>query len=156
MEQRIDPVAAGLQAPVETPAAILEARLEAAGRRVSTYLRHMAIPERSRHSLTLTALDLLARDPGENAAQAEAKAIILVRSLLAEQRIPVYAVPGPPLKRSHMKPEVMDRRPWVHVFLRLWRPLWNTAAAILNTSFIDIVLYALLLAGLYALTTSSH
>lgn len=139
------------QAPIETPASILESRLQAAGCRISTYLRHLPMPERRRHELALEALHRLATNPGANAAEAEARGMRILRELLKDETIAV--LPGPPLARSHMKPEEMDRRPWVHFFLRIWRPVWSAAAFISNTSFIDFLLYALLLAGLYALTS---
>ena len=137
--------------PVETPATILEARLEAAGQRMSVYLRNLPLPERSRHELALAALSELAKDPGDNSAEAETRGMRILRGLLAEQTIPLFTVPGPPLNRSHMKPEEMDRRPWVRVSLLLWQPIRNTAAFFFNTSLIDFLLYALLLAGLYVL-----
>ena len=40
--------------------------------------------------------------------------------------------------------------------MRLWRPLWLSAANILNTAYLDILLYALLLAGLYFLIQTLH
>jgi hypothetical protein len=139
--------------PVETPATILEARLEDAGRRISTYLRHLPVHERKRHELTLEALRRLAEDPGANAAQAEARGMKILRELLDKEPLPLFVVPAPPLTRGHMKPEEMDRRPWVRVLVRVWQPLWSLAATIFNTSLIDFFLYALLLAGLYLLGT---
>jgi hypothetical protein len=139
--------------PVETPATILEARLEDAGRRVSTYLRHLPLPERKRHELALATLSRLAENPGANAAQAEARGMRILHELLDKEALSLFVVPAPPLSRSHMKPEEMDRRPWVRVFARLWRPVWSAAATIFNTSLIDFFLYALLLAGLYLLGT---
>lgn len=140
--------------PVETPAAILEARLEAAGQRMTVYLRNLPLHERSRHELALMALSELAKDPGDNSAEAETRGMRILRGLLAEQTIPLFTVPGPPLKRVHMKPEEMDRRPWVRASLRVWQPIRNTAAFFFNTSLIDFFLYALLLAGLYFLGTN--
>lgn len=139
--------------PVETPSAILEARLEDAGRRVSTYLRHLPLPERKRHELTLSTLSRLAEDPGANAAQAEARGMRILHDLLDKKSLSLFVVPAPPISRVHMKPEEMDRRPWVRVFGRVWRPVWSAAATISNTSLIDFFLYALLLAGLYLLGT---
>lgn len=143
------------QPPVETAASVLEARLEAAGRRIAAYLRHLPLPERSRHELALATLTELANDPGNNPAQAEARAMTILRALLAEQPIPLFVVPGPPLTRVHMKPEEMNRRPWVKIFLRAWRPLWNMSAHFFNTCLIDFLLYVLLLGGLYLLGSSS-
>ena len=140
--------------PVETRAAILEARLEAAGQRMTVYLRNLPLHERSRHELALMALSELAKDPGDNSAEAETRGMRILRGLLAEQTIPLFTVPGPPLKRVHMKPEEMDRRPWVRASLRVWQPIRNTAAFFFNTSLIDFFLYALLLAGLYFLGTN--
>jgi hypothetical protein len=137
--------------PVETVATIREARLEAAGRRIAAYLRHLPLPERIRHELALKTLTQLAENPGINPSQAEAKAMRILRELLAVQPIPLFVVPGPPLQRQHMKPEEMDRRPWVRVYLRAWRPLRNMTACFCNTHLLDIFLYALLLAGLYIL-----
>ena len=137
--------------PVETPAVLLEARMEAAGRRVAAYLRHLPIAERSRHELALGTLAKLGENPGDNPAQAEIKAMSILRELLTDRMPTVTALSGPPLARLHMKPEEMDRRPWVRIFLRLWRPAWNASAAILNTSLMDIPLFTLLLAGLYFL-----
>lgn len=48
-----------------------------------------------------------------------------------------------------MKPEEMDRRPWVRVFLRLWQPLWIQSCVFFHSSCSDILLYALILTGLY-------
>lgn len=134
--------------PVETPAMLLEARMEAAGRRMAVYLRHLPLPERARHELALAALAELALDPGDNPAQAEARGMRILRGLLAEQTPALHAVPGPGVRRRHMKPEEMDRRPWVRAYLRLMRPLWNMAANFFNSTLMDILLYALLLAGL--------
>lgn len=142
------------RAPVETPAMVLEARLQAAGARISTYLRHLPLPERRRHELALEALHRLTTSPGANAAEAEARAMRILRELLQDEAPSIAVVPGPPLARSHMKPEEMDRRPWVRFFLRLWRPVWSATAFVSNTSFIDLLLYALLLAGLHALGAS--
>lgn len=134
--------------PVETPAMLLEARLEAAGRRMAVYLRHLPLPERTRHELALTALEELARDPGVNPIQAEARGMRILRALLAERTPAIHAVPGPGVRRRHMKPEEMDRRPWVRAYLRLMRPLWNMTACFFNSALMDFLLYALLLAGL--------
>jgi hypothetical protein len=134
--------------PVETPAMLLEARMEAAGRRMAVYLRHLPLPERTRHELALAALTELARDPGDNPAQAEARGMRILRGLLSEQTPAVHAVPGPGVRRRHMKPEEMDRRPWVRVYLSFMRPLWIMTAGFFNTALIDFLLYALLLAGL--------
>lgn len=144
-------IASRYHPPVETPASILEARMEAAGRRIAAYLRHLPLPERSRHELALATLTELARDPGDNPSQAEARAMRILRGLLAEQPIPLFAVPGPPLRRVHMKPEEMDRRPWVSISLRVLRPLWNMSAHFFNTCLIDFLLYLLLLTGLFLL-----
>lgn len=135
----------------ETACAALEARLESAGRRISAYLRHVPLPERARHELALKALQLLARDPGENSAQAEARGMRILYSLLGEREQDVTAMPAMPLVRSHMKPEEMDRRPWVRVMLRVWRPAYTFSAQVMNTAYADIILYALLLLGLYAM-----
>jgi len=137
-----------LRPPVETPAMLLETRLESAGKRMAAYLRHLPLPERKRHELSLAALTALAEDPGDNAEQAEARGMKILRALLAGQTPAVRAVPGPALRRLHMQPEEMDRRPWVRTFLLTWRPLWNMTAFFFNTSLIDFLLYALLLAGL--------
>ena len=134
--------------PVETPALLLEARMEAAGRRMAAYLRHLPLPERSRHELALNALTKLAEDPGENPLQAGAKGMSILHGLLAGKTLPVAAVPAPPLLRRHMKPEEMDRRPWVRAFLRVSRPVWNASAAFFNSS---LLLCALILAGLHLL-----
>lgn len=141
----------GLRHGEETSSTDLEARLEAAGRRISAYLRHLPLPERARHELALNALQLLARDPGEDPAQAEAKGMRILYSLLGEREHEIMAVPAMPLSRSHMKPEEMDRRPWVRVMLRIWQPACDFSAQIMNTAYADIVLYALLLAGLYVM-----
>ena len=87
--------------PVETPALLLEAHMEAAGRRMAAYLRHLrTLPERSRHELALNALTKLAEDPGENPLQAGAKGMSILHGLLAGKTLPVAAVPAPPLLRS--------------------------------------------------------
>ncbi len=144
-------ISGGYHPPVETAASILEARLEAAGRRVAAYLRHLPLPERSRHDLALKTLTQLAADPGNNPSQAEGRAMAILRELLAEQPIPIFVVPGPTLRRVHMKPEEMDRRPWVRALLRVWLPMWSMTACFFNTRLIDFFLYALLLAGLFCL-----
>ena len=146
MKQSPPPPVAG---PVETPAAILEQRLELAGRRLSAYLRHLPLPERKRHELTLEALTRLAQDPGNNPSQAEARALAILHELLADNPPVIPVVAGPPLMRGHMKPEEMDRRPWVRVFLRLWQPLWIQSCVFFHSSCSDILLYALILTGLY-------
>lgn len=139
------------EAPVQTPAALLEARLETAGRRLSMYLRHMPLPERKRHELALDVLNRLAQDPGVNAAEAEERSMSILRSLLADSPVTLHAVPDPGLKRSHMRPEEMDRRPWVRAWMRRWHPLYVALSTFFNTSLLAILLYALLLAGLYVL-----
>jgi len=144
-------ISGGYHPPVETAASILEARLESAGRRIAAYLRHLPLPERSRHDLALKTLTQLAADPGDNPSQAEGRAMAILRVLLAEQPIPLFVVPGPPLRRVHMKPEEMDRRPWVRAWLHVWHPVWSMTAYFFNTRLIDFFLYALLLAGLFCL-----
>ncbi len=139
---------------VETPRQILEARMEAAGLRVSAYLRRLPMPETQRHELALATLRRLAENPGENPDQATANGMAILRDLLAEIIVQPQAIPGPGLKRSHMRPEEMDRRPWVRAWMRVWRPLWLGLANILNKSYLDILLYALLLACLYFLAQS--
>ncbi|WP_051306825.1 hypothetical protein [Desulfomicrobium escambiense] len=151
-KETADPSQTGLQdmfrPPVETPAMLLEARMEAAGRRMAVYLRHLPLPERTRHELALAALTELAKDPGVNPVQAEARGMRILRGLLSEQTPAVHVVPGPGVRRRHMRPEEMDRRPWVRVYLNFMRPLWIMAAGFFNTALIDFLLYALLLAGL--------
>ncbi len=139
---------------VETPRQILEARMEAAGLRVSAYLRRLPIPETQRHELALATLRRLAENPGENPDQATANGMAILRDLLTEITVQPVAIPGPGLKRSHMRPEEMDRRPWVRAWMRVWRPLWLGLANLLNKSYLDILLYALLLACLYFLAQS--
>jgi hypothetical protein len=141
---------------IETPRQILEARMEAAGVRVAAYLRHLPLPETQRHELAVETLRRLADNPGENPDQAAANGMAILRDLLAHTVVQPAAIPGPGLKRSHMRPEEMDRRPWVRAWMRLWRPLWLSAANILNTAYLDILLYALLLAGLYFLIQTLH
>lgn len=128
-----------------------EAGLESAGRRVAAYLRHLPLPERVRHELALETLRLLAGEPDQNTAEIEARAMRILYSLLGKREGDVTAVPAPLLHRSHMKPEEMDRRPWVRALLRIWQPACSVSARIMNTSYADLVLYALLLACLYAL-----
>jgi hypothetical protein len=130
--------------------AALEARLESAGRRLSAYLRHVPLPERTRHELTLKVLHVLADDPDSD--RAEARAMRILHSLLEEEKKQgVTVIPAMPLVRSHMKPEEMDRRPWVRVALRIWQPTCIFSTRIMNTTYADIVLYALLLLGLYVM-----
>ena len=81
----------------------------------------------------------------------EARSMRILYSRLRERKLDMAAMPAPPLSRSHMKPEEMDRRPWVRAMLRIWRPAYSFSAQIMNTAYADMVLYALLLAGLYAL-----
>lgn len=152
-QEPIQPFPPGIagEPPVETAATILEARLELAGRRIAAYLRHLPLPERVRHELALKTLTQLADDPGNNPSQAESRAMAILRDLLAGQPIPLSVVPGPPLRRLHMKPEEMDRRPWVRAWMHIWRPLWSMTAYFFNTRLIDFFLYALLLAGLSCL-----
>jgi len=128
--------------------------MEAAGRRIAAYLRHLPLQERSRHELALAALTELANDPGENPGEAEARSMKILRNMLAEKQLPLFVVPGPALRRTHMRPEEMDRRPWVSAFVQLWHPLWRLTADFFNTSLIDFFLYALLLGGLYVLDFS--
>ena len=144
-------ISGGYHPPVETAATILEARLELAGRRIAAYLRHLPLPERSRHELALKTLTRLAEDPGINPSQAEGRAMAILRELLEGQTVALFAVPGPFLRRMHMKPEEMDRRPWVRTLLRIWHPLWSMTAFFFNTRLIDFFLYALMLAGLFCL-----
>ena len=144
-------ISGGYHPPVETAATILEARLELAGRRVAAYLRHLPLPERSRHELALKTLTRLAEDPGINPSQAEGRAMAILRELLEGQSVALFAVPGPFLRRMHMKPEEMDRRPWVRTLLRFWHPMWSMTAVFFNTRLIDFFLYALMLAGLFCL-----
>jgi hypothetical protein len=125
--------------------------MEAAGRRVAAYLRHLPLAERTRHELALGVLTKLAEDPGDTPGQAEIRAMRILRELLPEWMPAARGVPGPPLMRLHMQPEEMDRRPWVRAALRIWRPMWNASAAIFNTSLLDIPFCGLLLAGLYLL-----
>ena len=127
----------------------LEARLESTGRRISTYLRHLPLPERVRHELALETLHLLANDPGDM-TRIEARGMRILYSRLRERKLDMAAIPAPPLSRSHMQPEEMDRRPWVRAMLRIWCPAYSFSARIMNTAYADIVLYALLLAGLYS------
>lgn len=141
---------------VETPRQILESRLEAAGVRVSAYLRHLPLPETQRHELALETLRRLADNPGENPDQAATNGMAILRELLADTVVRPVAIPGPDLKRSHMRPEEMDRRPWIRAWMRLWRPLWLGLANLLNRAYLDILLYALLLAGLYFLVHALH
>lgn len=136
---------------IETPRTVLEARLEAAGVRVSTYLRHVPMLESRRHELTLDVLQRLAAQPGENPEQAAANAMRIVRDLLTESVIPPLAIAGLPLRRMHMRPEEMNRRPWVRSFMRIWRPAWLASANLCNRDYLLILFYALLLAGLYAM-----
>lgn len=148
-ETKIQPGIELAAGPVETPALILEQRLELAGRRLATYLRHLPLPERRRHELALEVLSRLTQDPGDNSTQAEARAMNILLELLAENPPALHVLPGPGVLRQHMKPEEMDRRPWVRIFLRLWQPIWIQTAAFSNSCRTDILLYALLLAGLY-------
>ncbi len=134
----------------EASSAELEARLESVGRRISMYLRHLPLPERVRHELALETLHLLASDPGDM-TRIEAKGMRILYSRLRERKLDMAAMPAPPLSRSHMKPEEMDRRPWVRAMLRIWCPAYSFSAQIMNTAYADMILYALLLAGLYAL-----
>ncbi|NLY40023.1 MAG: hypothetical protein GX055_00145 [Desulfovibrionales bacterium] len=135
---------------IETPRTLLEARLEAAGVRVSTYLRHVPMLESRRHEVTLEVLHRLAAQPGENPEQAAANGMRIVRDLLTESVIPPLAIAGPPVRRVHMRPEEMNRRPWVRTFMRIWRPAWLACANLCNRDYLLIIQYALLLAGLYA------
>ena len=139
----------GLSRSIHAAELLLESHLEAAGLRVSTYLRHLPLPETTRHKLTLKTLQLLRTNPGENPDQAAARAMAIVHELLAELSVHPLAMAAPKLCRGHMRPEEMDRRPWVRTWMRLWRPLWISSAHIFNSVYLDIVSYTLLLAGLY-------
>lgn len=145
-----------LPRPVTTARQMLESRLEAAGLRASAYLRHLPLPETKRHELTLETLRRLRANPGENPDQAAANGMVILQDLLAEITWPPLAIAGPELCRAHMRPEEMDRRPWVRLWMRLWRPIWIGAAHVLNTPYLDIFNYALLLAGLYMLEQRFH
>lgn len=125
-------------------------RLEMAGRRMAAYLRHLPLPENRRHELALLALHQLAADPGNNPDQAVARGMAILHTFLQEP-ITMQIIDSPGLKRRHMKPEEMDRRPWVRGLMKIWRPIWVGIANLFNSSYLDIIIYALLLGGLYAL-----
>lgn len=140
-----------LRPVIDSPTLVLEKRMEAAGQRIAAYLRHFPMMERSRHALALKTLEILALDPGTNPTEAQARGMRILRELLRDEHVTLPVLPGPTLSRSHMKPEEMDRRPWVGIFLRVWRPTWLMSAAFTNMSYLDLLRYAVLLAGLYAM-----
>ncbi|NLV97228.1 MAG: hypothetical protein GX043_07810 [Desulfovibrionales bacterium] len=136
---------------LDTPYLLLEQRMEAAGQRIAAYLRHLPMPERKRHTLALQILDELAKNPGDNPAQAQARGMAILRDLMQDERPILHVYPGPKLMRKPMVPEEMDRRPWVGAFFRVWRPLWLMAANFSNLFYLHLLQYTLLLAGMYAL-----
>lgn len=152
-QKKEDQGAEAFRLPLETPTQILEARLESAGRRVTVYLRHLPLPERRRHELALSILNQLAHNPGDNSIEAEARGMRILHDLLTQESLPLSVVPGPALHRRHMRPEEMDRRPWVRVFLRLGRPFWNAVAVVSNTTLLEIIRYALIITGLHLMGT---
>lgn len=129
--------------------------MEAAGLRVSAYLRQVPLPESRRHELALEVLRELAVAPGVNPEEASARAMTILYALLVKEKITLAAVFGPALNRSHMCPEEMDRRPWVRVFMRVYRPVWLAFAQMTNGVHLSLLQYALLLGGLYALAMDS-
>lgn len=135
----------------QTSRAYLDRRMEMAGRRMAAYLRHLPLPENHRHELALRALRQLAADPGNNPDQSAARGMTILRTLLQDIPMSMLAIDSPGLKRRHMKPEEMDRRPWVRGIMKVWRPIWVGIANLFNSSYLDLIIYALLLGGLYAL-----
>lgn len=122
--------------------------LEATGRRLAAYLRHYPLPERSRHELTLEVLNGLAADFPDGGFSIP-QAMQRLRDQLLTYDATLRAQPAPALVRSHMCPEEMDRRPWVRTWLRTWHPLYAGGTYFFNSRLLDMLLYALLLGGLY-------
>lgn len=129
--------------------------MEAAGQRMAAYLRRLPMAERKRHALVLEVLDELAQNTHKNPTEAQASAMDILRELICNEQPVSYIQPGPKLIRKHMIPEEMDRRPWVGAFFKLWRPIWIMAANFFNMSYLGLLYYALLLAGLYVLEKPS-
>lgn len=131
-----------------TPA---EAALEAAGRRLAAYLRAVPIPETRRHELALRTLRRLAMDLPLDADAAQAQAMELLQESLARHVLLPQVQPGPRLLRRPMRPESMDRRPWVRFVQRHGTPLYLLATWTVYSAWSEPLLLAIFLLTLHAL-----
>lgn len=93
------------------PAASLTPQ-EAAGRRLTEYLRRLPLPDERRAELVPTILRELAPRPTESAEELTARAVARVQELLAAPLASEVPPPCPALDRGHMVPEQMKRSPW--------------------------------------------
>ncbi|EPR41074.1 glucosyltransferase MdoH [Desulfovibrio sp. X2] len=88
------------------------AAVDAAGRRLTAYLRRLPLAESRRLEIALTALRRLDAKPGESAEVLTARAVALAQGLIDPVASLDVPEPCPELRRSHMIPEEMDRRLW--------------------------------------------
>lgn len=86
--------------------------VEAAGRRLSAYLRRLPLGEERRAELAHSIMHGLAPLPGESAEALTARAVIRAQELLAADVAADLPIPCPPSERGHMVPEQMKRSPW--------------------------------------------
>jgi hypothetical protein len=128
-----------------------EAVLEAAGRRLSVYLRALPIPETRRHELALRTLRRLTMELPLPADEAQARAMELLQEILVRHVVLPEVHPGPKLVRRHMRPEPMDRRPWVRFVQRYGTPAYIVAAWALCSVWVDAVFLAIITIILHAL-----
>lgn len=103
-----------------------ESQLDAAGRRLTSYLRRLPLSEPRRLELAGAALKELEAAP----LPADADPLVAAMDLLL-QRLDLSALgacpqPGPALSRRSMTPEPMDRRPWLTSLIKLKRALFGS------------------------------
>jgi hypothetical protein len=128
-----------------------DALLEAAGRRLAAYLRALPIPEIRRHELALRTLRRLSGEQHLCPEAAQARAMEILFDTLERHVALPEVTPGPTLCRRHMRPEPMDRRPWVHFVQKHGTPLVILAAWFANSAWIDAVFLTLITLILHAL-----
>lgn len=128
-----------------------ETVLEAAGRRLSTYLRALPIPETRRHELALRTLRRLTMELPLTADEAQARAMELVQEAMERHVILPEVHPGPKLVRRHMRPEPMDRRPWIRFVQRHGTPVYVVATWLFHSAWADAVFLAIITIILHAL-----
>lgn len=137
-------------APASAAQALAQS-LEAAGQRMTAYLRHLPMAEQKRHALVLQVLDQLVQEQVQDPLTAKARAMSILRDLVQEKKPILHVQPGPALLRQPMVPEEMDRRPWVGAFFKIWWPIKLTITNFSHLAYLNILNYSLLLTGLYAL-----
>ncbi len=128
-----------------------EVALEAAGRRLAAYLRAVPIPETRRHELALRTLRRLAMELPLPPDAAQARAMELLFDALSRHVLLPEVQPGPMLLRRHMRPEPMDRRPWVRFVQRHGTPVFLLLTWIVYSAWNDLLLLILLLLILHTL-----